>query len=51
MKEEQKRPRPTVDQLNEIEQLKAKLHDAHLLSDDARDEAKERLDKLFSSYD
>lgn len=36
MKEEQKRPRPTVNQLNEIEQLKAKLHDAHLLSDDDR---------------
>lgn len=51
MKEEQKRPRPTVDQLNEIEQLKAKLADAHLLSDDDRNEAEERLDKLFSSYD
>ena len=50
MKKEQNLPRPTVEQLNEFDQLKAKLRDSELQGADY-DEVVAKSNELISSYD
>ena len=49
MKKEQNLPRPTVEQLNEYDQLSAKLSDSQLQGA-AYDEVINKLNDLISSY-